>query len=138
MAFLGACTRRQPFAAILLQCFRARLVAAAKTNAPSKCAGGTSIEPRSVCQRVWTDLNVYGARARALAAFHQPRRAVTAGAPQPAAFPAGIRIVDAPVEALRVEAHRVRNTHQDHFAVFQRHKTVVEISGGDRDVLAET
>src|SRR5262245_53026155 len=130
--------RRHPFSAMLLQRFRARLVAPAKTKAPAARDGGSSIEPRSVCQRVRTDLNVYGARARALAAFHQPGRAVAAGAPEPAAFPAGIRIVDAPVEALRIEAHRVRDAHQDHLAVFQRHKTVIEIGGGDRDVLAET
>jgi len=55
---------------------------------------------RSVCQRIGPHLDVYGARLGALAAFLQPRRAVAVRAPQAAALPAGVRVVDAPVQAL--------------------------------------
>ena len=68
----------------------------------------------------------------------QPRRAVAVRAPQAAAFPAGVRIVDASVETLGVEAHRVRNAQHDHLAVLQRHEAVIEIGGRDRDVLAKS
>ena len=80
---------------------------------------------------------MHGARARALAAFHQPGRAVAARAPQAAALPTRIRIVDTPVETLGVEAHGIRNAHQDHLAILQRHEPVVEVGGGNRNVLSK-
>src|SRR5262249_6983241 len=49
----------------------------------------------------------------------------------------GIWIVDAPIEALGVEAHGVGNTQHDHFAVLQGDETVVEIGGRNRNVFAE-
>src|SRR6185503_17350087 len=73
-----------------------------------------------------------------LAAFHQPRRAVTAGAPEAAAFPAGVRIVDTTVEPLGIEAQRIRNAQHDHLAVLQRDEAVIEIGGRHRDVFAQT
>src|SRR5688572_33414882 len=76
-------------------------------------------------------------RLRALATLHQPRRPVAAGAPQPAALPAGVRIVDAPVEAFGAEAEGVGDPQYDHPAVLHRTEPVVEIRGGHRDVLAE-
>src|SRR3984893_252718 len=57
----------------------------------------------SVRQRIGPKLDVHGARHRALAAFLEPGRAVAIGAPQPAAFPAGVRIVDPTIEALGIE-----------------------------------
>src|SRR6478752_1371657 len=77
------------------------------------------------------------ARARSLAGLHQPRRTIAIGAPQAAAFPAGIRIVNACVEALGVEAHGVRNAQHDHLAVFQSHEAVIEVGRRDWNVLAE-
>src|SRR5665213_3671905 len=44
-------------------------------------------------------------RIGALAALVEPGRAVAGGAPQTAALPTGVRIVDAGVEALGVVAH---------------------------------
>src|SRR6185295_5093254 len=81
--------------------------------------------------------DMHRARLRALAALHQPRRAVAAGAPEPAAFPAGARVVDAPVEALGVEPQRIRDAQHDHLAVLQRDEAVVQVGGGHRDVLAQ-
>jgi len=80
---------------------------------------------------------MHGARPAALASFHQPRRAITIGAPEAAAFPTGVRIVDASVETFGVEPHWIWNAQHDHLAVFQRHKAIVEVGGGNRDVLAE-
>src|SRR5258708_38417123 len=67
-----------------------------------------------------------------------PRRAVAVRAPQSAAFPAAIRIVDPPIEALGIEAERIGNPDRDHLAVLQRHEAVTEIGGGHRDVLAQS
>ena len=63
----------------------------------------------SIRQRPRPELDVHRPRLGALAAFHQPRRAVAAGAPQPAPLPPRVRTVDTPVEALGVEAQRVRD-----------------------------
>src|SRR5215475_10037062 len=65
--------------------------------------------PRSLRQRIRPHLDVHGAGLRALAAFHQPRRAVAVRAPQPAALPAGVRIVDASVQSLGEEAYGIRD-----------------------------
>jgi class 3 adenylate cyclase len=75
---------------------------------------------RSVRERVRTELEVHGDGLLALAAFHEPRRPIAAGRPQAAALPAGLRVVDAPVEALRVEPERVRDAQQDHLSVLER------------------
>src|SRR6266567_4343857 len=94
-------------------------------------------QSRSVCQRIGPHLDVYGARLTALAAFLQPRRAIAVGAPQPAAFPAGIWIVDAPVQALGKEAERVRDAQHDHLPILERGEAVIEVGRRDRDVLAK-
>src|SRR5207247_1127942 len=92
----------------------------------------------SVRKRIRPQLNVHGTRLAALAALHQPRRAIAVGAPQPAAFPAGVGIVDAPVEAFGIEADRIGNAQHHHLPILERDKAVVEVGGGDRNVLAET
>src|SRR5262249_4760918 len=95
------------------------------------------VRSRSLRQWIGPQLDVHGARLRALAALHQPGRAITVGAPQPAALPAGIRIVDAAVEALGIEAHRIRDADRYHLPVLEGHEAVAEVRGRDRDVLAE-
>src|SRR5215471_5017263 len=92
---------------------------------------------RSVRQWVRPHLNVYGARLGALAAFLQPRRAVPVRTPQPAALPAGIRVIDAPVQTLGKEAQRVGDAQHDHLPVLERGEAVIEVGGRDRDVLAK-
>src|SRR5262249_30353823 len=93
--------------------------------------------PRSLRQRIRPHLDVHGAGLRSLAAFHQPRRAVAAGAPQTAALPAGVRIVDAPVQALGVEAHGIWDAQRDHLSVLERDEAVVQVRGRDRNVLPQ-
>src|SRR6185437_2705200 len=69
--------------------------------------------------------------------FMQPRRAVAARRPDAARLPAAIRIVDAAVHPLGVEAHRIGHAHHHPFAVDQRKQRVVLVAGRDRHVLAE-
>src|SRR3954467_15911948 len=68
-------------------------------------------------QRIGPQLEMRRQRLRALAAFDQPRRAIAVRRPQATALPAGVRIVDTAVEALGVEAERVRHPDRDHLAV---------------------
>src|SRR4029079_6563646 len=98
------------------------LVAMAMPNIPVRSHRPTSekvlysmpiVSPdMSVGQRIGTELEVHRDRLLALAAFHEPRRAITAGGPQPAALPAGARIVNAPLEALGVAADGLRHRSQ--------------------------
>ena len=88
-------------------------------------------------QRIGSDLEVHDHRLHTLATFLQPRRAIALRRPQAPALPAGIGIVDAAVEALGVEAGRIRHLQRDHLAVLERDHAVVEVAGGDRHVVAE-
>src|SRR6195952_2016520 len=81
---------------------------------------------------------MHGARPGALAAFLEPGRAVAVRAPQATALPAAVRVVDAPIKALGIEAERIGNPDRDHLAVLQRHEAVTEIGGGHRYVLAKS
>src|SRR5439155_4786128 len=83
--------------------------------------------PLSVCQWIGPQLDMYGARLAALAALHQPGRAIAVGAPQPAALPAGVGIIDAPVEALGIKAHGVGDAQHHHLPVLERDEAVVEV-----------
>src|SRR5215467_6779814 len=93
---------------------------------------------RSVRQRIGPHLDVYGARLGALAAFLEPRRAVAVRAPQAAALPVGVRVIDAPVQAFGEEAQRVRDAQDDHLPFLERGEAVIEVGRRDRDVLAES
>src|SRR5262245_51248500 len=88
-------------------------------------------------KRVRAKLEVHDDRLLALPTFHEPRRAVAAGRPEAAPLPAGCRVVDATIEALGVEAERVRNAQHHHLAVLERDQAVVEVAGRHRHVLAE-
>src|SRR6187455_2312538 len=83
----------------------------------------------SMRQRIGPHLDMHGHRARALAQFVEPGRAIAARAPQATALPAGVRIVDAGVEPLRIIAHGVRHAHQDHLTVDQGGEAILEVRG---------
>src|SRR6266481_3901252 len=95
------------------------------------------MSPRSVRERIGAQLHVHDDRLLTLAALHEPRRPGAAGRPEPRALPAGVRVVDAPIEPLGVEAQRVRDAQQDHLAVLERDQAVVEVGGRHRHVLAK-
>src|SRR6266536_6342698 len=106
-------------------------------RAPETAVGDAEDGLPSVRERVGAKLEVDGDGPLALAAFHEPGRAVAGGRPQPSAFPSGVRIVDTAVEALGVEAEWVGDAQQDHLAVLERDQTIVEVGGRHRHVLAE-
>src|SRR5580700_5688312 len=98
----------------------------------------SAIEPaRSMRQRIGPDLNVDRHGRHALAAFLEPGRAVAFRRPQAPALPAGIRIVDAGIKSLGVEAERIRDAQRHHLAVDQRGKAVAFVRRRDRHVVAE-
>src|SRR5688572_21724756 len=76
-------------------------------------------------------------RLRALAAFLEPRRAVAARHPEAAAFPTGVRVIDAALEALRVEPERIRNPQRDHLAGDERVHAVEQVRRRHRNVRAK-
>src|SRR5262249_16989869 len=71
-------------------------------------------------------------------ALLEPWRPIAFGRPQAPALPAGLRIVDAGVEALGVEAERIGYAQRHHLAVDEGREAVVFIRGRDRHVIAET
>src|SRR5580704_5355982 len=88
-------------------------------------------------QRIRPDLDMDGDRQRSLAAFLQPWRPVAFRRPQAFAFPAGFGIVDARIEPLGIEAHRIRDAQRYHLAVDERGEAIAFVSGRNRHVLAE-
>src|SRR4030095_120508 len=104
---------------------------------PPARARSSANGPRSVGERVRANLEVHDDGLLALAAFHEPRREVDARRPAPAPLPPGRGVVDASVEALGVEAERVRDAQHDHLAVLEGDQAVVEVAGRHRHVLAE-
>src|SRR5262249_16300693 len=95
-------------------------------------------EVRSMRERIGPHLEVHGHGLHTLAAFLEPRRAVAARGPEAAAFPAGVGIVDAAIEALGVETGWIRHLEDHHLAVLECDKTVFKVWGGNRHVLAES
>src|ERR1700732_3064683 len=91
----------------------------------------------SVGQRIRPKLEMHHYGGAALAALFEPGRPVAAGRPQSAALPAGIGIIDAPVEPLGVEAHRIRHAQRDHLAVLECDQAVVEIASRHWNIVAK-
>src|SRR5436190_12472937 len=92
-----------------------------------------------VGQRIGPQLEMRRQRLRALAAFDQPRRAIAVRRPKATALPAGVRIVDAAVEALGVKAERIRHADRDHLAVLaEGDEAIHKIGGRHRDVFAKS
>src|SRR5262249_25952754 len=108
-----------------------------RVGATQSAASTNRMCARSARQRIRPHLDVYSARLGALAAFLQPRCAVAVRAPQAAALPAGIRVIDAPVQALGKEAQRVGYAQHDHLPVLERSEAVIKVGRRDRNVLAK-
>ena len=70
--------------------------------------------------------------------FLQPRRPVAVRAPQPAALPTGVRVIDPPVQTLGKKAQWIGDTQHDHLPVLERGETIIEVGGRDRNVLAKS
>src|SRR5437667_10332726 len=78
-----------------------------KSTGSSRLMASCHIGPASPSERVGPELELHDLARRPLAALDVERRARGVGGPQPLALPAGVRIVDAPVHPLGVEAHGV-------------------------------
>lgn len=83
----------------------------------------------SVSERIWTQLKVHDLGQASLAAFHEPWSSIATGGPQAAALPSRIRIIDAPIESLGVEAQWIGYAQHDHFTVLEGDEAVVEVAG---------
>src|SRR5262249_51363699 len=111
----GVKRRSNPvLAADLLDCFAEPVIGPA-TSGRTRWLAMT--RPVLVRQRVRTHLNVNRNRRHAFAAFLEPRRPVPLRRPPTSAFPASLRIVDARIESLGIEAERVGDPQQYHLAV---------------------
>src|SRR5712671_6807528 len=88
-------------------------------------------------ERIGAQLEVHNDWLASLSTFLEPWRPIAAGGPQSAALPAGVGIVDAAVESLGVEAHRIRHAQRHHLAVLERDQAIVEVSGGHRNIVAK-
>src|SRR6266478_8589048 len=90
-----------------------------------------------VRERVGSKLEMNDHRLASLAAFLEPRGSVAAAGPQSSALPAGIRVIDASIEALGIEAKRIGHAQRNHLAVLERNQAVVEVAGRHRHVIAQ-
>src|SRR4029450_7104573 len=88
-------------------------------------------------QRIGPDLELYHLRQRALAALDVERRALAVGRPDATALPARVRIVDASVHSLGVEAERVGDAHVDPLAIDEHQDRLVGVAGRHWRVGAE-
>src|SRR5262249_38165983 len=95
------------------------------------------IGTRSPREWVGAELELDDLARRPLAAFDMEGCSGGVGRPQPLAFPAGIRVVDAPVHPLGIEAHRIRDTQGHELAIDEGEQPLVGISGTDRHVPAQ-
>src|SRR5437867_9458157 len=87
---------------------------------------------RSSRQRVGTKLNFDGPRPVLFAAFEMEIGSAAIGRPQFLTFPPGIRIVDAAINILGEEAHRIRDREIDELAGHQGQYRAVEVTHDDR------
>src|ERR1700730_13182519 len=83
-------------------------------------------------------LEVQSDRLGSFPTFLEPGGSVAARGPQPPALPARVRIINASVESLSIEAHGIGHAEDDHLAVLERNQTVIEVAGGHRHILAKS
>src|SRR2546429_1656582 len=88
-------------------------------------------------ERIGTELEPDDLARRPLPAFDMERRSRGVGREQALALPARVRIVDASVHPLGVEAHRIGDAQIDERAVHEGEQGLVGVAGGDRHVLAQ-
>src|SRR4029450_13531673 len=83
---------------------------------------------------VGAELELDDLARRPLAAFDVEGCSRGVGGPEPLAFPPGIRVVDAPVHPLGVEAHGVGDAKDNELSVHEGEKPLIGVPGTDRDV----
>src|SRR5260221_7259811 len=87
-----------------------------------------------VSQRIGPQLQLVHLRPVLFAAFVMEVGARARSGPERAALPAGLRVVDAPVDVLGEEAERIRHAEVDDLAVDYRHQRLAAVGLRDRHV----
>src|SRR5437879_465672 len=100
-------------------------------------AGEKGDRPQLPRQRVRPQLDLHRLVAHLLAALVVEQRAGARGGPQGAAFPAGLRVVDAAVDVLREQARGIGQPEREELAVGERVDRVAQVAHRDRHVPAE-
>src|SRR5207249_3328520 len=85
---------------------------------------------RSLRQWIWSNLELHKLARRPPAAFHVERRTRRDARPDALPLPTCLRIVDAAVNPLRVEAHRIGDTEGQKLAVDEGQESFRLVSGG--------
>src|SRR3989442_7804033 len=93
-----------------------------------------SVRCASRRKRIGTKLELHDLARRPLAAFDMEGRSGAVGRPQSLALPASIRIVDAPVHPLGVEAEGIRDAKGDELPLHEGQQRLVGVAGGDGHV----
>src|SRR5687767_13973604 len=88
-------------------------------------------------QRIRPELEPDRFTRGALPALHVERGASADSGPETTPLPVGVRIVDAAVQPLGIEAHRIRNAKDDPLSILQHKQPLGLIAGVDRNVLPE-
>src|SRR5687767_16006895 len=83
-------------------------------------------------ERAATDLELHQLARGSVAAFGMERGACRVGRPDPLPLPSASRIVDPPVEPLRLEAQWIGNAERQELAVDQRQQPFRSIPGCER------
>src|SRR5438067_12316450 len=92
-----------------------------------------SMQPSSLfCQWIRTQLEVHHFARGPFACLHVKRRSRAHGGPESLTFPSSLRIIDAAVHPLRIEARRIRHAQHDPLAILQHEQTLRGISRVDR------
>src|SRR5882724_3945390 len=104
----------------------------------AKC-GMVMVVIGTLSPREWigTELKLDDLARRPLAAFDVEGCSGGVGGPEPLAFPAGIRVVDAAVHPLGVEAHGVGDAKDDELSVHEGEEPLIGVPGADRHVPAQ-
>src|SRR5437667_1793692 len=89
-------------------------------------------------QWIGPKLKLHHLARRAFAAFHVKGGARADARPEPASFPADVRIVDPAVHPLRIEAERVWDAKNHPFAVLQEQQPLGFVARVDGHVPAQT
>src|SRR5712692_1671793 len=97
-----------------------------------------AIAIRSPCKRIGAELDPHHFRAGAFTGFEMERNSVAVGRPQSSPLPAGIRIVDAPIQPFGKKAHGIGDAKINELPIDESEQRLVGIAGGDGYVLAQS
>src|SRR5688572_28224379 len=95
------------------------------------------VGPSLARKRIWPELEPNRLAGCPLPAFHVERGARADRRPETAPLPAGLRVVDAAVQPLCVEAHRIGHTENNPPSVPENEEPLGLIPGVERHVLSE-